>query len=161
MLHFTKKRALVAGVIASLAMGTVAFAFFSSTGTGSGNASVGSSHSFTVDVSADTTGTLYPGSGSETLTYTVTNPGPGFQNLGATAAVVASAANGDIIPVTGTATGCKASWFTAVAASDLPLPQNLAETATSTGTVVVTMQDTGSNQDACQGKSPKITVNAS
>lgn len=160
MLHFTKKRALVAGIVASLALAAGAYAYFSSTGTGSGSASVGSSSAFTIAVSTDATGTLYPGAGSEVLTYTVTNPSAGHQNLASTAAVVASDINGDILQGATPVAGCKASWFTATAASTNPLPQNLAGGGTSSGTVTVTMQDSGTNQDPCQNKTPKITVNA-
>jgi hypothetical protein len=41
------------------------------------------------------------------------------------------------------------------------VPKELAKDATSLGTVVVTMPAADGPQDACQGKSPKIIVNAS
>jgi hypothetical protein len=159
---FGKKRTLALAVVAVLAVAGAAIAYFSSTGSGSGSASVGSSTNFTVNVSSDTTGGLFPGAGSETLTYSVHNGGSGHQNLSATAAVVASDSNGDIKDHGTAVTGCKASWFTAVNHAPTPLPQNLAPGAdSSNGTVDVTMQDSGTNQDSCQGAHPDITVSAS
>jgi hypothetical protein len=158
---FTRKRALVAlSVVAVLATAGAALAFFTSSGSGTGSASVGSSTSFTVAVGTATGGPLTPGSGSQTLSYTVTNPGSGSQNLSGTSAVVAS--SGLNIKSGGTAVpGCLAADFTVV--NNKPtLPQNLAGGATSTpGSVTVTMQDSGVNQDPCQGKTPDITVSAS
>jgi uncharacterized protein (UPF0333 family) len=153
----TKKRFAVLGAVAILAMAGIAVAYFTSSGSGTGSASVGKSTAFTVEVSSDTSGSLYPGSGSETLSYTVTNPGTGAQNLSATTATVASA-GGNITEGGNEVEGCKASWFTAKDSS--PAPKNLKGGESTTGSVEVTMQDSG-NQDACQGANPDITVNAS
>jgi hypothetical protein len=58
--------------------------------------------------------------------------------------------------------GCLASWFTATNTPPAYLPQTLAGSATSTaGSVAVTMQDSGTNQNVCQGATPDITVSAS
>jgi len=160
MFHFTKKRAVVIAVVGSLALGAGAYAYFTSTGAGTGTASVGSTTAFDVSVSSNSTGTLYPGAGSQTLDYVVTNPSSGHQNLSSAVASVASS-GGDIISGTAPVTGCKASWFTAVASSTNPLPQDLAGAGTSSGTVLVTMQNASESQDSCQGKAPNITVNAS
>jgi hypothetical protein len=158
-----RKRTLAAlSIVAALAVAGAAFAYFTSTGSGNGSASVGSSTAFTVAVSSDGTSSLYPGSGSETLTYSVTNPSAGHQNLSATSTAVASNVAGDVLHNGTPVAGCKASWFTTVNHAPTPLPQNLAGGATSTnGTVDVTMQDSGTNQDPCQGASPDITVSAS
>jgi hypothetical protein len=157
-----KKRAVVAlSVVAVLAVAGAAIAFFSSTGSGTGQASVGASTAFTIAVSSDTTGTLYPGSGTETLTYKVHNPSAGNQNLSATTAAVASS-GGDITQGGVAVSGCLAADFTATNTAPTPLPQNLAGGTDSTqGSVAVTMKDSGVNQDACQGKKPDITVSAS
>jgi hypothetical protein len=159
----SRKRNLLALVaVAVLAVAGAAFAYFSSTGSGTGSASVGSSTAFTVSVGSDSTGALYPGAGSETLSYTVTNPSSGHQNLAATSALVAQNAAGDVLDNGAAVAGCKASWFTAVNHAPTPLPQNLAGGATSSaGSVDVTMQDSGGNQDPCQGAHPDITVSAS
>jgi hypothetical protein len=162
MRRFMKKRVYVAlTVVASLAIAASAFAYFTSSGSGTGSATVGSSTAFTVAVAPATGGPLFPGSGTQTLTYTVHNPSSGNQNLSGTTAAVASSAGN--ITSGGTAVpGCLAADFTATNTAPTPLPQNLAGGANSTtGSVAVTMQDSGANQNACQGKTPDITVSAS
>jgi hypothetical protein len=156
----SRRMAVGIGVVASLALAVGAYAYFTSTGSGTGTATVGSSTALTVNVSAATGGPLYPGAGSQNLAYTVTNPSSGHQNLSATTSSVAS--SGGSITENGTpVAGCASSWFTA-ANTPPALPQNLAGGATSSGgSVTVTMQDSGTNQDPCQGHTPDITVNAS
>jgi hypothetical protein len=156
-----KKRGIAALCVAAvLALAGGAYAYFTSTGSGTGSASVGSATSFTVTAATATGGPLYPGSGSQTISYTVTNAGSGAENLSATSASVAS--SGANITDHGVAVaGCLASWFTA---TDSPptLPQDLAGGATSTaGSVTVTMSDSGTSQNACEGASPDITISAS
>jgi hypothetical protein len=160
--RFINKRVVGAlTVVAVLAVAGAAFAYFSSSGSGTGSATVGSSTAFTVAVSPATGGPLYPGSGSQTLSYTVTNPGAGSQNLGATTATVVSS-GGNIVHGSTVVTGCLASWFTATNTAPPPLPQTLAGGATSTaGSVAVTMANAAVSQDACQGTTPDITVSAS
>jgi hypothetical protein len=150
---FNSKKKLVAGAVGLVAiagLATGALAYFTSTGSGSGNASVGSASNWTVAVSDDGTNTLYPGSGSEILDYTITNAGSGAQALTAVTATV------------GDSGSCLGSWFTAVASAPAPaLGTSIAPSGTATGTVTVTMQDSGGNQDACQGiTSVPVTVHA-
>lgn len=155
-----RRMAVGIGAVASLVLAVGAYAYFTSTGSGTGTATVGSSTAFTVNVAPATGGPLYPGAGSQTLAYTVTNPSSGHQNLSATTSSVASS-GGNITEGGAAVAGCLSGWFTA--ANTAPaLPQNLAGGATSTGgSVTVTMQDSGTNQDPCQGHAPDITVNAS
>jgi hypothetical protein len=160
---FGKKRALAAlSVVAVLVCAGAAYAYFTSSGSGTGSASVGHSTAFTVAVSPATGSTvLLPGSGTQNLAYTVHNPSTGNQNLSGTTAAVASSGV-DVTTGGVDQTGCLASWFTATNTAPTPLPQNLAGGGTSTGgSVAVTMQDSGTNQNACQGVSPDITVSAS
>jgi hypothetical protein len=162
MFHQLKRKRVFIplGAVLSLAVAGAAFAYFTSTGSGTGSASVGSATSWTVTVSPATGGPLYPGAGSQNLAYTVTNAGSGHQSLNATTASVASS-GGNITHNGSAVAGCSAAWFTAV--NNPPaLPQNLAGGATSTpGSVTVTMADSGTDQNACQGSAPDITVNAS
>lgn len=156
----TKLRMAALGVVAVLAVAGAAFAYFTSTGTGTGNATVGTSTVFTVAVAAPTGGLLYPGSGTDTLSYTVHNPGAGAENLAATTAVVAS--SGGNITQSGTpVVGCLSAWFTATNTAPT-LPEGLAGGGTSTeGSVAVTMTDSGTNQNPCESTTPDITVSAS
>jgi hypothetical protein len=157
---FTKGRIVALSVVAVLAVAGVAYAYFTSTGTGTGNATVGTSTAFTVAVAAPTGGLLYPGSGTDTLSYTVHNPGAGAENLSATTAVVAS--SGGNITQSGTpVVGCLSAWFTATNTAPT-LPQDLAGGGTSTaGSVAVTMSDSGTSQNPCENATPDITVSAS
>ena len=161
---FRMKRTVAAlSVVAVLVCAGAAYAYFTSSGSGTGSATVGSATAFAVNVSAASGGPLFPGSGTENLAYTVHNPSSGNQNLSATTASVA-ASGGNI--TTGTSNtpvaGCSASWFTVVNTAPTPLAQNLVGGATSSGgSVAVTMQDSGTNQDSCQGATPNITVSAS
>jgi hypothetical protein len=143
----------VASALAVMGAGSVvAYAFFTSTGSGFGTASVGSATNWTVAVSSDSSNHLYPGSGSETLSFTITNAGAGAQQLNT---VVASV--GDSAGPTGT---CMGIWFTAVPTT-AGLPVVLAHDGTYTGTILVTMQDSGTNQNACQGLlTPPVTITA-
>ena len=161
--RFARKRraASLALLLLLLLVGGVAVAYFTSGGSGSGHASVGSATNFTVNVSTDDSGVLFPGAGSETLTYTVHNGGTGHQSLSTTSAAVASL-NNDITQGGIEVPGCLKAWFSAANTAPTPLPQDLAGGADSSqGTVVVTMSNAATIQDACQGHKPDITVTAS
>ena len=68
---FTKRRALIAaGVIGAVAVGALAFAFWTTSGSGSGSATAGTDAGVTV--SGDPANGIYPG-GSVPVTTTVTN----------------------------------------------------------------------------------------
>lgn len=156
---FTKVRIAVLCTVASLALAGAAYAYFTSSGTGTGNATVGTSTAFTVSVAAPTGGLLYPGSGTDVMTYTVHNPSAGAQNLSSTSVAVASS-NGNITQGGTPVSGCLASWFTATNTPPA-LPQDLAGGTTSTaGSVAVTMTDSGTSQNACENATPDITVSA-
>ncbi len=160
------------GTLAALAVGAIAVAYFTGAdGSGTGNATVGSSSAWTVSVDPSSAtfspsgySAIYPGSGTETIPFTVTNAGKGAQNLktlsysikndGGSPAL-AETTSGSVI------TGCQASWFTAAAHSGTTPPGDLAAGGTYSGNVDVTMTDSASNQDPCQGKTPGVTVTAS
>jgi hypothetical protein len=155
-----RKRGVAAlSVIAVLALAGGAFAYFTSSGSGTGNATVGTSTAFTV-AQTSTSGTMYPGAGTSTLNYTITNPSSGHQNVSSVSATVASTAGGDVTQGGSDVTGCLASWFTPVAHPGT-LPQDLAGSGTSSGTVTVTMTNASTSQDACKGASPDINISAS
>ncbi len=158
-MRITKKKIVVlVATTAVVALGsTAAFAYFTSTGTGGGSATVGSATPWLVTVNSVTGGPLFPGTGSETVSYTVTNNGTGPANLLSVTAAINSDVNGD---VPGTATGCKAVWFSANGISGAPAGV-LAPGGTNSGTFNITMLDSGTNQDVCEGTSPTFTITAS
>lgn len=158
--RFTKKRfALALPAIAALALAAGAYAYFSGGGSGTGKASVGTTKGFTVTVGSDSSGSVYPGYGSETLGYTVKNNSNGTQNLARTAVVVAADGTGNITSGGTAVPGCLASWF--AAADTAPAYGEIQGGQSVTGHVTVTMNDAGVSQDACQNASPDITVTAS
>ena len=149
MKRFMKKKAVVIGIAAGLTLGIsgVALAYFTSTGNNTGDASVGSPSPWGVSVSSDATNSLYPGVGTETLSYTITNNGTGNQELNA---VVVSVGN------SGPANGCLGSWFTATDNGATPTPgsvaADLAPGHAATGTITVSLNDANTtDQGACQG----------
>lgn len=158
-----------------------ALAYFTSAGSGSGRASVGSSSPFTVNfnvsggssrlpvqyvrgigsVGSLSASNLYPGSGSDTLSYNIENDASAAEDLASTTASIA-ALNGDITENGVEVPGCLQSWFQAANTPPSSLPQELSGgEASASGSVTVTMTDTDSDQDACQGASPDIVVQAS
>jgi hypothetical protein len=157
-IKLTKKR-LIATVVAigALAIAGAAFAYFTASGSATGQAAVGSSSPWTVAFGS-TTGTMYPGAGSTTMPYTITNASTGHQKLATTSASVNADANGYVTSHGSSVTGCQASWFTA--ANTPPTAADLAGGAQATGSVSVSMTDASVSQNSCQGVTPDITVNA-
>jgi hypothetical protein len=149
------------GALVAIAVAVGAYAYFTSSGSGSGNATVGSSSNYTVTVDTATGGPLYPDAGTTNLAYHVKNVGGGQQQVSSiTAALTTNAAGG----VFNTATsafvdGCKASWFTVTNHAGT-LPDNLAANATHDGNADLVLNDSGTNQDPCQGVTPQLAVNA-
>jgi hypothetical protein len=170
MKRFTMKKKIIAGAAAAAlvaGIGGAAFAYFTSTGSGTGNGQVGSATNFTVTVAAYTgSANLYPGTGSQNVTYTVTNSGSGDQLLTSTSAALTADVNGDVFDTTANATavGCKASWFTVTnhQPTTPAVPATLAGGASATGGNVDLSMPSNStdNQDPCQGVTPQITVSA-
>jgi hypothetical protein len=134
-----RKRILIPMTIVVLAAAGAAYAYFSSTGSGTGTGTVGSSSAVTLHGSASSS--LYPGT-SSSVTFTVDNPSPGHEQVGTIhlASVTTDAGH----------SGCTMSDFTmpdVVANQDFPNGNGQAVTAQGT----LTMANTASNQDACQG----------
>ena len=158
--RFTKKHLVLAlPAIASLALAAGAYAYFSGGGSSTGTASVGTTKGFTVTVASDSSGSLYPGYGSEALGYTVKNNSNGTQHLAATSVSVAADGSGNITSAGKTVAGCLASWFTATDAP--PAYGEIQGGQSVTGHVTVTMKDVNLSQDACQNAAPDIAVTAS
>jgi hypothetical protein len=108
---------------------------------------------------AQPSGGLYPGAGVERLPFTVANNGATEQTLHSVTVSIPTAASGDAETAAGTdIPGCRASWLTASAADGLPVA--VAVGWSYTGTVELSMVDSGSSQDACWGAAPAVTVSA-
>jgi len=148
----TRKRALmaVAGVCV-LAVAGAAIAYFTSTGSGTGTASVGTSSPVTLH--ATVAGNLYPGS-SSSVSFTVDNPSSGSQRVGTITLASISVDAGHSGCSAATSGGNPDFSMPAVAVNKTFASGN-GQTVTQTGTL--TMNDTGVNQDACQGAT--LTLN--
>jgi hypothetical protein len=161
-LRFTRRKIAIASAVAVLgAGGVIGYAYFTSTGSGTGNGTVGSASNYAVTVDTASGSALFPGSGSQNTAYHVKNTSTGFQNLSSITAALTADGAGDVFNTTtsATAVGCKAAWFT-VTNHPGTLPDDLAGGATHDGSADITMQDSGTNQDACQGVTPQITISA-
>lgn len=142
----TNKRLAVivaAGALVILG-GGAAYAYWTSTGIGSGSATTGTSEDFVVSSSAATGGPLTPGGPSQTVGFTVTNPGTGSQNL---SLVVVTVGNPDgtawtLVP------GCSATDYTV--GTPVISYGEIAPSGLATGTVTITMDDDPVNQDGCK-----------
>jgi hypothetical protein len=168
-----RKVFVILGTVSALGVGAIAVAYFTGgDGSGNGSATVGTSTAWSVSVnSGGATFTpagysaIYPGAGTELIPFTVTNNGKGSQNLKTLSYAIkndgGSPANAET--ATGTViTGCLASWFSASGDSgNAALPSDLTPSGTYSGKVDVTMSDSGTSQDSCQGQSPGVTVTAS
>lgn len=164
MFHVTKKRAVVAAVIGSLALSAGAYAYFTSTGTGSGTATVGTSTTWQVDTAAPAGDALTPGGVTEqTIGYTVTNNSSGNQNL---ANVNVKVANSD-----GTlwdpAGNCSAADFSVngaaagAAYNDVDAAGNLDAGDDVSDEITLKMVDTGVSQDDCKDVTVPLYLAAS
>jgi hypothetical protein len=159
---FSTKKRIAAGVLSiAIIAGTagIAAAYFTSTGSGTGQASVGTPTTWGVSAGSVSGGPLYPGSGTETVPFTITNNGGGYQAFGTlTATVVSSSGN---ITQSGTPlVGCLATWFTATAAASSPVAGTsiAGSGGTATDNVTVTMLNPAVSQNVCQSATPDINL---
>lgn len=165
MKRLFSKKAVVVGLAAGLSLGVVgtALAYFTASGSGTGSASVGSPMDWGVAVTSDSTNSIYPGQGSETLDYTVTNNGSGNQAFSAATASVDHDSSGNVYDHGNAVTGCLYTWFTALASAPTPgFGTSIDPAGTATGTITVTMQDEATSQNACEGiTGPDVTLSVS
>ena len=156
-LRSPRKRLAVVIVAGALVVvgGGAAYAYWTSTGVGSGTAITGTSVDFVVASSAATGGPLTPGGPSQSVAFSVTNPGTGSQNL---SSVVVTVANPD-----GTTwdsvSGCSASDYT-VGTPGITYGE-IAPAGVANGTVTITMDDDPVNQDGCKNATVPLYIVAS
>ena len=145
-MHRFSKRALVAiSCVAVLAVAAVAYAYFTSTGSGTATAKVGTSSAVTLK--GTVTGTLYPGASSQ-VSFTVDNPSSGAQRVGTITltGITVDAAHSTCSAVIG---GANPDFSMPAVAVNATFAPGNGQAVTPKGTL--TMNDTGVNQNACQG----------
>lgn len=146
MSWINKKHALVAfGCVGALAVAGVALAYFTSSGSGTGTATVGSSSAITLH--ATVTSNLYPGTSSP-VSFTIDNPSQGSERVGTItlASITPDAGHPTCSTTIG---GGNPDFSMAAVAVNHTFGPGEGQSVTPTGTL--TMNETGVNQDACQG----------
>lgn len=151
------KKFAIATIVTALVLGGggAAFAYWTAQGTGTGTATTGASVDFTVSSVAPVGDPLYPGGPSQSVSFTVTNASAGPQTLSSVTAAVANADGSAWIA----APGCSAADYS-LGTPSIVYGEMLAS-GTKSGTVTITMNNTGTNQDACQGVTVPIYFQAS
>ncbi|HEX5928063.1 MAG TPA: hypothetical protein VFY48_01585 [Solirubrobacterales bacterium] len=154
MARITRKRALLAlGCTFAVVFAAVAYAYFTSNGSGTGTASVGTASAVTLK--GTVTSSLYPGSSSP-VSFTVDNPSSGNQRVGTISLQSISVDSGHSTCSTALGGGNPDFSMPAVTVNKTFVPGN-GQAVTPTGTL--TMNETGTNQDPCQGAT--LTLNLS
>lgn len=154
----TKKFAIV-GIAAALVIGGggAAFAYWTAQGTGTGTATTGNSVDFTVTSVAPVGDPLFPGGPEQTVTFTVANDGAGAGPQTLTSVTV-SVANADGSAWTAVS-GCSAADY-AIGTPSVVYGE-IASGDDVSGTVTITMNNLGTDQNACQGKTVPLYLVAS
>lgn len=150
-MRIRSKVVVVGGVVAALAAGGTAYAFWSSTGTGTGSGNVGTVTNGDIVLDGTLSGDLVPG-GTATLAVTVANNSAAPVRIGPVSATVSvkDGSNNEINNV------CQISATTYNQNTTVPANQ----AATALGNLTVSMvNDANVNQDAC--KSATITFQLS
>ncbi|HXR59882.1 MAG TPA: hypothetical protein VN732_00990 [Solirubrobacterales bacterium] len=146
MKRITRKPTLVAiGCIAALAVAAVAYAYFTSTGSGTATAKVGTSSAVTLK--GTVTGNLYPGASSQ-VSFTVDNPSSGTQRVG-TITLTGITVDAGHSTCSATIGGATPDFSMPAVAVNATFGPGNGQAVTPKGTL--TMNDTGVNQNACQG----------
>ena len=152
------KKTIVVVSIAALSLGGagVAFAYWTSTGSGTGEATTGDPATFVVAGQASEDPPLTPGGPSQTVPFTVTNPGPGTLFFGSATVIIADENGAPWEPFG----ECLAADYTATITTQPASGQLAAEDAVG-GVVTVTMANTLVSQDDCQGQTVPLYFTAS
>ena len=145
----TKKRALVLGAVAILALAGIAVAYWTTTGAGEGSGSVAASNG-TLALHGTITNQLAPG-GSSPVSFTADNSNSSSLQVGTVHAVVS-------IDEAHAEAGCKASDFTI---DDTVENQRIAAHGSNVALAnegTISMADTAANQDACKGATISLAL---
>jgi len=154
--HMTKKtKALVGAGVLVIATAGGAYAYWSTTGNAGGSASTGTSSALVVTTDAATGGALTPGGPTQTVAFHVQNTNTGAQRLSTVTVTVATSTGAAWTAVP----GCSAADYTV--GTPVFTPGDIASNAVKDGTVTVTMNNLGTNQDACKGVTVPLYVSAS
>lgn len=146
-MHRISRPRMLAAVacVAVLAIAAVAYAYFTSTGSGTVTAKVGTSSAVTLK--GTVSGNLYPGASSQ-VSFTVDNPSSGAQRVG-TITLTGITVDAGHSTCSATISGGTPDFSMPAVAVNATFPAGNGQAVTPKGTL--TMNDTGVNQNACQG----------
>lgn len=146
MSSINMRRASVAlGCTCALAVAGVALAYFTSSGSGTGTASAGTSS--TVTLHGTVASSLYPGT-SSSVSFTVDNPSSGSERVG-TISLTSITVDAGHSTCSTTISGGNPDFSMPAVTVNHTFASGNGQSVTPTGTL--TMNETGLNQDACQG----------
>jgi len=167
MQRFTTKRLAAVAVTAGLVLGGggVAFAYFTGNGSGTGHATTGTISGSDVTFAGSASGSpLFPGGGSQDVSFTAANGAGGTEYLGTVYITVASSGGWAIdnssdtpVPIT----NCSASWYQLSESSvdvDLAVPGLTTTDPIPAGTVSMPGNSVD-DQNACQGHQIELDFN--
>ena len=148
MFKITRRRGIVLGVIASLAIGGAAVAYWTAGGAGTGSGSAAGSQSALTANQTTTLSAMYPGDSAQTISGNFDNSNSGPIHVGTVTASIASVTKAAGAPA-GT---CDASDFTLANAAmtvNAEIPVGTGKGAFTGATLKFNNKAT--NQDACKG----------
>jgi hypothetical protein len=124
----------------------------------SGNASGGG---WSTTVAAALPSTLAPGA-TEQIPFVVTNATHDTKPLNSVTATIPTEPGGDAETIGGVdIPGCVARWFTAVVdPANAAFPPQVTPGASYAGRIALTMRDSDTDQNACRGATPAVSVTA-
>jgi hypothetical protein len=145
--RITRKRALLLalGCTFALALAAGAYAYFTSNGSGTGTASVGTASAVTLHGTVSSS--LYPGSSSP-VSFTVDNPSQGSQRV-STITLASITVDSGHSSCSSTISGGNPDFSMPAVTVNKTFSTGNGQSVTQAGTL--TMNETGTNQDACQG----------
>ena len=150
-----RKKRIIGTTVALVAIGGgAAFAYWSATGTHDTDTTAGTATNYTV-TSTISGPDLTPGGPTQTVTFTVKNPGSGVQKVSKVDVSVANTDGSDWI----SAKGCTTADFAITGYTFTP--KELAKDATATGTVTLQMINRDADQNGCKGESVPLHFAAS
>lgn len=147
--NLMKKRILVLGVVAVLAVAGIALAYWTTTGSGEGSGTVAASNG-TLTLHGEISEALTPG-GSSPVTFTADNGGSSSLQVGTIHAVVS-------IDEEHANNGCEASDFTIADTAENQVIAAHASGVALANEGSISMADTSENQDACKGATISLAL---
>lgn len=150
-MHFTRTKAALAGIIVTVAVSGVTFAFWTATGTGTGTAASPNGSAAALTLHAVFDGGLVLG---ESQTVTVKADGNGESDVSLGGSTLSFTVSTDHV-------GCTAADFTlpdATATGGVVV--HAADTGVAVGSSTLTLLSRNVDQDACQGATVTVDVTA-